>query len=233
LSSSPTRAPPATSEHASSSAHASSAEERNADAALAHGLSEGLKIFATDDDEDSRRGAGSEGLPLGLTDVSDGGTSLSGSATTLGDGGSLGGSPNPHTGGIGGIGGIGGGGGGGGGGGNHRTITFLVHTGAPADESKPLRIRRILDRSGAGSSHLVLSELRASLGLPEGAAFTYLAPEFDEWVSVEEGVSLPDKCRIRVDLDGDRHAEKGGTSTDAQPDPAAPPAAESKQSATK
>jgi len=43
--------------------------------------------------------------------------------------------------------------------------------------------------------------LRDALGLAAHAPLVYLAPEFDEWVVMDELASLPDKCRVRAVAD--------------------------------
>ena len=100
-------------------------------------------------------------------------------------------------------------------------ITFLVH--AEEDERRAPRIRRVSAAEMIGGVDAACDDLRgahphmngpstvaptshtlhpstASLGLPAAATFLYLAPEFDEWVAMEDLCSLPEKCRVRVVL---------------------------------
>lgn len=84
---------------------------------------------------------------------------------------------------------------GGGGGGGGRSITFLL-----VDEGSraPPRMRKI---TGATDLDQLQAELRDALGLAAHAPLVYLAPEFDEWVVMDELASLPDKCRVRAVAD--------------------------------
>ena len=73
-----------------------------------------------------------------------------------------------------------------------RSITFLlVSEGSRA----PPRMRRL---TNATSLDHVLAELRTALDLPTTAPLVYLAPEFDEWVAIDDLSALPEKCRVRA-----------------------------------
>ena len=73
-----------------------------------------------------------------------------------------------------------------------RSITFLlVSEGSRA----PPCIRRL---ANATSLDYVLTELRTALNLPTAAPLVYLAPEFDEWVAIDDLSALPEKCRVRA-----------------------------------
>ena len=56
-----------------------------------------------------------------------------------------------------------------------------------------------------------LDELRTSLSLPASASFLYLAPEFNEYVAMDELKSLPAKCRVRVVMPSEAKKEAGST----------------------
>ena len=73
-----------------------------------------------------------------------------------------------------------------------RSITFLlVSEGSRA----PPCIRRL---ANATSLDYVLAELRTAMNLPTAAPLVYLAPEFDEWVAIDDLSALPEKCRVRA-----------------------------------
>ncbi len=76
-----------------------------------------------------------------------------------------------------------------------RSITFLLVT---EGSRAPPRMRRV---ANATSLEPVLVELRAALELSPAAPLVYLAPEFDEWVAMDDLSALPDKCRVRAMVD--------------------------------
>jgi len=75
-----------------------------------------------------------------------------------------------------------------------RAISFLLVAEEEATRA-PARVRRIVN---ATSLDAVQAELRLSLGLPADSQLMYFSTEFEEWVAIEDLVSLPDKCRVRA-----------------------------------